>query len=739
MPRVTDNSDGTRRGALPSRFGSTCHRITVCSSSSRRCNSNQDIFHGIHKTSIRPSPIVPDSTNKCGSRVLSKRPRQEDEDPFSLEVRTDGAADEMHMGPRRKIRNSDSEVRINQKKKKMVQQTLAIHKSKLSLTSQLSSDVPDGVAAPVNATRGSSNAHTGRKRGRSKKKNNSNNKQRSTRSDLGRTSEISQIEITEDMLRGIEECGFLNAAESWEALNIFFEQCRSSKYALSWTIVFADEHFSTPFLQQSKRSCHDKASCEMWNCPCDSRRVRAAQVSGRPVFCVMFALRSLKTSSSQSVQQDSVYILPLCPAMNGESSAKEKIEEGYEFISKWPLLPFSCGVPLKDRWDTFRNVLMINNITCVTYNAAVGLMPLHRHRSDDLGLPLDLVITSSWDLRVAAWMLRPDAKEADLEFDAFIKGAPHLCSSKTQMTQNSSSQMKALAETKDNLSDLLSIYFALDRPMDKHGLKSSFRQIEGPLQSMLSAMELTGIGFLPEVLSDISTKLEQRIDELTNEAKQIAKDESFLCSSPQQVAHLLYDVLKIPTTMLDNRLSSSQNRSTSESVLEQLKETHPHRIIELLLEFRTIHKLLTSFIRPLPHLSRKDLQGNYRIHPIWIQTAVRTGRLSCRKPNMQQIPKDSAFQVFPRNAFCVTRPGTCLFSFDYSQNEVRILAHVSADEQLIKLFGHNQSGEYGDIYKQMSSVITGKPVTEVSDEERAITKQVILAILYGMGIAQVSA
>ena len=103
---------------------------------------------------------------------------------------------------------------------------------------------------------------------------------------------------------------------------------------------------------------------------------------------------------------------------------------------------------------------------------------------------------------------------------------------------------------------------------------------------------------------------------------------------------------------------------------------------------------------------------------------------------MQQIPNEAkVFHVHPRDAFCPTRKDACLFSFDYSQNEVRILAHITGDSKLLSLFNNDNMK---DIYKEMSSLVTGKSINAVSSDERAITKQVVLAILYGMGVPQVA-
>lgn len=118
--------------------------------------------------------------------------------------------------------------------------------------------------------------------------------------------------------------------------------------------------------------------------------------------------------------------------------------------------------------------------------------------------------------------------------------------------------------------------------------------------------------------------------------------------------------------------------------------------------------------------------------------AVRTGRLSCRKPNLQQVPSQGAFGVNPRQAFVPSAPISnnelVLFACDYSQKEVRILAHMSGDEALLSLFQHDDV----DIYKQMSSLIRNKPLQQVTSEERAIFKQVTLALLYGMSANQVA-
>ena len=182
----------------------------------------------------------------------------------------------------------------------------------------------------------------------------------------------------------------------------------------------------------------------------------------------------------------------------------------------------------------------------------------------------------------------------------------------------------------------------------------------------------------------------------------------------------------------------------------------PHRIIEIILEFRSLNKILTTYARPLPLFARDvsalgsrkkkrskrskkqstdSNQSIQRIHPNWMQTAVRTGRLSCRKPNIQQVPTEGAFGTNIRGSFRASSSEKCLFACDYSQNEIRILAHMSNDQALIGMF---RSQEEIDIYKQMSAAIRGIRIEDVTDDDRKISKQVTLAILYGMGVPQVA-
>lgn len=592
---------------------------------------------------------------------------------------------------------------------------------------------------------------------------------------------------------GIEHCGLLNAGQSAEALSLFLQMVKSApSSAVAWTMIFLDRTCSTPFVSMAKKYCTEKGPrCTHWNCTCDGQ-VRATMASA-PVLGAMFVVKksdnddtdagggsqlpvatSQLTNPSQNMATTECFILPLGPAKDGESNPIAA-DPGYARMSDWPAI-FDCETSIPDRWKALRTILLDKQLTCITYNAAVGLLPYHYHRENDgvvlgpegqmVGGQTDLIFPRLWDLRLTSWIINPDRGDTDLEFATIYNGFSHFQNNRSatnRIPPNASDQLLGLLKAQDFLEFLLAVYPIIDRQLDQKGLRAAYEDIEAPTTSILSAMETNGIGFVTEPLIALQRKLEARIDELAGEAKNLARDNTFLLSSPQQVANLLYDVMHInPPQLQGVSKSKTKSRSTSEEALKMIQSEakqrgqQPYRIIEIILEFRSLNKILTTYARPLPLFVRDvsalasgkkkrskrskkqsaDLkQSIQRIHPNWMQTAVRTGRLSCRKPNIQQVPTEGAFGTNIRDSFRASSSDKCLFACDYSQNEIRILAHMSNDQALIGMF---RSREEIDIYKQMSAAIRGIRIEDVTDEDRKISKQVTLAILYGMGVPQVA-
>jgi len=572
-----------------------------------------------------------------------------------------------------------------------------------------------------------------------------------------------------------------NAGASSEALRSFLQIVQSQKF-VSWTMIFHDRMCSTPFLPSTKKYCTPKgAPCTMWNCTCDNQ-IRAMQASA-PLVGAMFVFPMNGQDSGDNAGDTDCFLLPLCPIEDPEDGPID-IDAGFERMARWPFLKISCTASLQERWDTLRKILLDRSLIKVTFQAQVGLMPFHYHSAHDVATLtdgksdndkthnpsigyLDLVLPNVWDLRLASWMLTPHAKEESLELSSKKAGFSHICHKpRCQGPADPSLQLQGLIQAKEDLEFLYALYPIINRLLENNGLKDAFCEIESPVQSVLSSMECFGIGFKANRLIKIQEEIESRIERLNEEAKSLTGDCTFMLSSPQQVSQLLFDRmgLRVPNTNPGpgpNSQNASQHKSTSEENLKMIqnelksRDGQGVRIIDVVLEFRALNKVLSTYIRPYPKLARDDSNQIHarkakrrskkkksetkhiqKIHPMWMQTAVRTGRLSCRKPNMQQVPTGSVIQgVCPRNFFTSCTKESCLFACDYSQNEVRILAHMSNDKALIRLFTDPNAT---DIYKQMASVTSGKAPAEVTDEERAVSKQVTLAIMYGMGLNTVA-
>jgi len=444
--------------------------------------------------------------------------------------------------------------------------------------------------------------------------------------------------MSESSFHGIDECDILNAAQSNESLSKLLKLLKHQNMMyVTWTIIFLDEDLSTPFLPSCQKYCTPKGPpCRNWNCTCE-KQVRAMKAQ-KPIFGAMFVFTSYEDDHTApvmspynaSIDDLSCFILPLGPALT-EKNEREHLPETFQRMSDWPTIPFSCEVPLASRWDTFRKIITRKDLKCVTFNAGMNLMPYHFHRLQDHSCIPDLILPSIWDLRLAAWMLRPHANEIELELENFRQGYAHLLPKFECMKPNQSRtrMLQSILQTKENLYFMFKLYPILNQCIIKKNLDDAFDHIEGPLQSILSAMECEGVGFLPSHLTQTEPHLDKRLSELSMKARTIANDPEFMLSSPKQVSSLLFDRLKlaVPTDMNANSklTSESQHRSTSTDVLKSLLANLPskapqHEIIGIILEFRELNKLLTTYIRPLPRLSRPMIgkrSKRRRIHPMW--------------------------------------------------------------------------------------------------------------------------
>jgi len=257
----------------------------------------------------------------------------------------------------------------------------------------------------------------------------------------------------------------------------------------------------------------------------------------------------------------------------------------------------------------------------------------------------------------------------------------------------------------------------LEKEIQKAGLDPLLQKIELPLVSVLAEMEWRGIYVDKECLKKQEAFVNSRLQTLS---EIIYKDagERFNLNSPKQLAAILFDKLHIPSPK-----KIKTGYSTNADVLELLKPKYP--IAQHLLDYRTLEKLRSTYIESLPQqIHPKTL----RIHTTFNQFVTATGRLSSQDPNLQNIPKRSEEGRAIREAFCPEKKGWVFLSADYSQIELRLLAHFSSDKVLIQAFKEGR-----DIHAQTAAKIFGKAIEEVTSQERAAAKTVNFGIIYGQG------
>ena len=257
----------------------------------------------------------------------------------------------------------------------------------------------------------------------------------------------------------------------------------------------------------------------------------------------------------------------------------------------------------------------------------------------------------------------------------------------------------------------------LKAEMEKNQLTRVFHEIEMPLMPVLAQMERNGVRLDTEALSETGEQFRQRMQQLESEIYELA-GHPFTITSPRQVGEVLFDELKLNEKA---KKTKSGQYSTGEEVLEAIKHKHP--IVEKILAHRALKKLISTYIDALPKLINP---ATGRIHTSFNQAVTATGRLSSSNPNLQNIPVrgDDGREI--RKAF-VPEPGCIFFSADYSQIELRIMAHLSADEHLVNDFRCGR-----DIHAATASRIFHKPIEEVSRDERRKAKTANFGIIYGI-------
>ncbi|HQR54986.1 MAG TPA: DNA polymerase, partial [Burkholderiaceae bacterium] len=246
-------------------------------------------------------------------------------------------------------------------------------------------------------------------------------------------------------------------------------------------------------------------------------------------------------------------------------------------------------------------------------------------------------------------------------------------------------------------------------------LRSIYQDIELPVAQVLFEMERTGVLIDRAKLEAQSAELARRIAELERQAAELA-GQPFNLGSPKQIGEILFGQLKLPVV----KKTASGAPSTDEEVLEKLAEDYP--LPKVLLEHRGLAKLKSTYCDKLP----ASADANGRVHTTYGQAIAVTGRLSSSDPNLQNIPIRTAEGRRIREAF-IAPPGHRVVSADYSQIELRIMAHISEDAGLLEAFSKGE-----DIHRATASEVFGVPVAEVTSEQRRYAKVINFGLIYGM-------
>lgn len=263
---------------------------------------------------------------------------------------------------------------------------------------------------------------------------------------------------------------------------------------------------------------------------------------------------------------------------------------------------------------------------------------------------------------------------------------------------------------------LLSIYEDARDMLKKNGVEKLYDEVEQPLVKVLAAMEKAGIATdtkrWEEVHADMKSREEALISKIYEEA-----GEEFNINSPKQLGHILFEKMGLPAGK-----KTKTGYSTAADVLEELAEQYP--FVKNILEYRSLSKLISTYLEALPLLIRKETG---RIHTTFNQTVTATGRLSSSDPNLQNIPVRTEEGKKIRSLFVPGEGYDSFISSDYSQVELRVLAHMSEDEGLIRAFLNKE-----DIHRRTAAEVMGIPFEDVTPEQRSHAKAVNFGIIYGI-------
>ena len=375
-------------------------------------------------------------------------------------------------------------------------------------------------------------------------------------------------------------------------------------------------------------------------------------------------------------------------------------------------------LPIETVLDTLRAPLTNPRIAKSAHNIKYDYIILARY-----GLRVEPL---SFDTMIAEWLINPSSRNLGLKNLAWVRQGIKMTdikeligSGKKQITMAQVPIEDAALYAAADAEVVLRLIPELEDELNERQASELMNELEMPLVPVLADMEMAGIKLDTRYLNQMSSNLAQRINEIQDEIYQLA-GKTFNINSPQQLSETLFTYMNIEPPDRTKRTASGFY-STSAPVLEALRGQQP--VVAKVLEYRELSKLKSTYVDALPFQVNPD---SGRVHTSYNQTGSVTGRIASSDPNLQNIPIRTELGRQVRHAFVATE-GHQLLAVDYSQVELRIVAHMSNDKAMIDTF---RAGE--DIHAATAAAVNGIPLNEVTSEQRRHAKAINFGLIYGM-------
>jgi len=384
----------------------------------------------------------------------------------------------------------------------------------------------------------------------------------------------------------------------------------------------------------------------------------------------------------------------------------------------------SFYVPFPEKEDEKQQ--MLNNFKSFFENPEISKVGIDLKFSSKVLYYKDIQLNGTFfDTTLAHYLLQPEQKNSQATLaDKYLN---YECISLENMIGKKAMEMGNMllipdSKMKDYACESVDICLQLKDKLTENlsevNMSKLSRDIEMPLVSVLSEIETTGVKIDTSILIELNKELTEELIGIEKKIHELA-GEVFNIASPKQMGEVLFERMKI---ISDAKMTKTKQYSTNEKDLSKLKDKH--EIINYILDFRTLSKLKSTYVESLPKLINEKTG---KIHTHYNQASVATGRLSSTNPNLQNIPIRTERGKQIRKAFVASSENHILLAADYSQIELRIIAHISKEENMIRAFAEN-----ADIHSDTAAKIFNIPLSEVTREQRSQAKSANFGIIYGI-------